>query len=34
MVIMMSELIDFFLGAAVCCGLIAAILFLADFLRA
>ena len=30
----MSELIDFFLGAAVCCGLIAAILFLADFFGA
>lgn len=29
----MNELIDFFLGAAVCCGALAAILFLADFLR-
>lgn len=28
----MSELVDFFLGAAVCCGALAAILFLADFL--
>ena len=28
----MSELIDFFLGAAVCCGLVAAILFCVDFL--
>jgi hypothetical protein len=30
----MNELIDFFLGAAVTCGLIAAFLFLADFLGA
>ena len=29
----MSELVDFFLGAAVCCGALAAILFCLDFLR-
>ena len=29
----MSELVDFFLGAAVCCGALAAILFCVDFLR-
>jgi hypothetical protein len=30
----MNELIDFFLGAAVCCGALAAILFYLDFLGA
>lgn len=29
----MNELIDFFLGAAVCCGLVAAILFCLDFFK-
>jgi hypothetical protein len=28
----MSELVDFFLGAAVCCGALAAILFYLDLL--
>lgn len=30
----MSELVDFFLGAAVCCGALAAIFFCLDFLGA
>ena len=29
----MSELVDFFLGAAVCCGVLAAILFCLDFFK-